>query len=407
MIPGVEGTYEWTPPGASEPALTLYPDSTEFDDVWPRVVINDVSTQDLAEQSDNHDPKVGTAGTTGRASHRRSKLITISGMVRARNFLELRSIQQTFRDAFADQAPDGRMDVAWPEGLPEAVSPRYFNASALGLAMPDRQGSPFNLSAGAERPFTLALRNHSGQHFEELTLAGFKQAIVDLGPALYWALDSVDGANDLSPNNRDGTAQGGVTIGGYSAGLLPGISGDSATDFDGSNDHISSAYAGAFSAGSTRTFVGWGKRDTDDSYEAPIADADGFGPAFRIKPPSGEPEFLPDGNDEAGRLSWLDTDDRWDIGDTVFWAVVFRDDHPAAGQSEGELFLNGVSRGLDTGGDYADSGNFQVGALGTLPNPEYEWDGALSHVAVFERALTAQEIAEIYEWGATGRRAYW
>ena len=168
--------------------------------------------------------------------------------------------EQTLRDAFADQSGEGRMDVnRHPlEDSYSASANRYFNAKALTL---DPAGDFVDTDSphqGVASLWTLALSNADGRYFEELTLAAFKAAIVELGPALYWALDSIDGVNDLSPNNRDGTAQGGVTIGGYSAGLLAGFAGDSGTDFDGSNDSVVSSY-NPFDG--TRTFCGWARQD--------------------------------------------------------------------------------------------------------------------------------------------------
>ena len=65
-------------------------------------------------------------------------------------------------------------------------------------------------------------------------MAAFLLIILAHGPSLYWRLGT-NGTTDLSGNGRDGTGQGGITIGG-AAGLIAGDA-DGATDFD-SVDHI-------------------------------------------------------------------------------------------------------------------------------------------------------------------------
>lgn len=394
MIPGVEGKHAWTPPGASSVAFTLYPDNTEYDSVWPRATIEDVTIQDLPEASDDHDPKVGAAGASARESVRRTKLVTYTGTIRGRNFLELRDHQQKMRTAFAGQSAEGKMDCSWPTGFPTPIpAARYFNAKALGLSMPDKQGSPANLSAGAERPFILALRNHAGRHYETLTLARFKASIVELGPALYWALDSVDLANDLSPNNRDGTGQGGITLG--TASSLTAIPGDSATDFSGGKG-VSSSYD-PFLVDTVRSFCGIASANSSGGHLI------GGSATATITPRLAVDADLDVQIAPAGSIlhQW---DDAWPgYNEPVVWALIFR----GAGSSEtAELFINGVSKGIIATTDDWGAGNFQAGFVGAPP-PSPSFSGSQSHLIGFEGGLTAQEIADIHEWAALGRRGYW
>lgn len=60
--------------------------------------------------------------------------------------------------------------------------------------------------------------------------------ILPLRPSLHLALDSFTGLTDLSGNGYTATAQGGLTVGGSDAFV------NGATDFDGSNDYISTSY---------------------------------------------------------------------------------------------------------------------------------------------------------------------
>lgn len=61
----------------------------------------------------------------------------------------------------------------------------------------------------------------------------------DLAIAL--PLDATNGLTDLSGNGRNGTAAGGLTAGGYSPGPLA-VGDDGATDFDGTDDRITTTY---------------------------------------------------------------------------------------------------------------------------------------------------------------------
>ena len=73
--------------------------------------------------------------------------------------------------------------------------------------------------------------------------SNLSDTLVGLGSmGIILPLGSSAGLTDLSGNARNGTAQGGVTIGSYSPGPLT-LSDGGATDFDGTNDRISTNYA--------------------------------------------------------------------------------------------------------------------------------------------------------------------
>ena len=78
-------------------------------------------------------------------------------------------------------------------------------------------------------------------------------------PLLYVRL-GLAGLVDQSGNGHDGTAVGGVTVGG-AAGAIAGDD-DTATNFDGTNDEISFTYKPWASAGLQRTIECWASRDT-------------------------------------------------------------------------------------------------------------------------------------------------
>jgi len=70
----------------------------------------------------------------------------------------------------------------------------------------------------------------------------YEAAVMDLAPSIFLPLSKTAPLTDLSGNSRNGTAAGGLTAGGYTPGPL--TSGDNgATDFDGTDDRITTTYA--------------------------------------------------------------------------------------------------------------------------------------------------------------------
>lgn len=398
MLRGRDGVHQWESPGGLTIVLNELDDLSTGDAVYPRFRLVDVD-HGYPEAGDNSDKRVGAAGSIPRASYRGPRTHVYTIEVYGRTIDELREGEQTLRGAFFDQSAEGRMDVNLHplHDDYDAGNNRFFNARAMALTpgtdAPDSDLSP---SLGFRREWVLALRNHDGRYFEDLTLATFKQAIVDLGPSLYWALDSADGADDLSGNGRDGTGDGGLSIGGAAA--LTAIPGDSATNFDGADDYIYQAagWNPHFTAGGVLTWLAFISLDSDANNDTvwsgasasavptlnvtgagPLRDADVFGVPY------------------ADCLS---------IATPLGLAVVVNDTTEV-----GQLYINGEGWGEKGGigwnANPANQGNFILGTDGPVPTDLF--DGKLSHVAVFERELTAQEIATVYEWASTGLRAYW
>lgn len=398
-LPGLEAIHAWTPPGASAPVIEL---NRRKDDAYALPVFPQYRVQklggwgSLGEPSASNDPRVGRDGEIPRRGRRRGKTTTVEGDVIAKSRSEMRQAEADLRAAFADITREGRMDVSLHANNPDAPYSRFFNARAVALEIDDTLVSPTrSLSGGWERPFVLALRWSDARYFGDSTPAEFKRAIIALGPSLYWALDDEDGVTDLSGNGRDGTAHGGITIGG--AAGLTAIDGDSATNFDGSDDYLTSIY-NPFVDGSPRTYF-------------LIVDQDGNG----VNP-------LIIGNRSWGVTPGLwanfptDEDLTWRMKSTVggvtdptgvpdpnttyVVAAVVEETSDKA-----ELFLNGESVAVATGlTDVQDAGptpfltvggNAAGGGTGTF-------DGQMSHLAIFERALGADEIAAISEWATTG-----
>lgn len=220
-------------------------------------------------------------------------------------------------------------------------------------------------------------------------MASYRDLIRADSPSLYWPLDATYGATDQSGNSRNGTGGGGVSIGGYSGSPITGET--TATDLDGSNDRVTSAY-NPFATSSVRTFEGWAYRDTSSSYD--VLAASGAASNYVMIQIVGSSTNV-DIYTNAGVVVPSTFASAWP-GNTqwVHWAVILDDS-----ANTYTLYINGVSKGTNSAAlSYAASpGNLQLGAEGSgFSNP---FDGKMAHFAVFERALTASEIKSHYTAG--------
>lgn len=218
----------------------------------------------------------------------------------------------------------------------------------------------------------------------------YNEAVLDLTPSLYWALDSTNGATDLSGNSHTGTGTGGVTIGGDTTDV---VDSDSSTDFDGTDDRIQSSYD-PFVSGTSRTFCGWAYRDASANADVLFGSAATTAIFLRLESGSNSVIFDTDSGTAPSFITWTNA---WP-GNTqwVFWALVFDDTTDQA-----SLYINGalVSTQTFTGvWEVPTSKSFQLGARG---GSDY-FDGKMGHVAVFEYGLTAVEIASLYDLAING-----
>lgn len=204
---------------------------------------------------------------------------------------------------------------------------------------------------------------------------------------MWWALDSLTQAQDLSGNGRNGTGQGGITIGGNASSPILGES--TSTNFSGAGQYLSSAYK-PFVNGSKRTFGFWVWRDGNGR--------DGlFGssasPHFICEAGIGE---APGAGDLAVSLDWGTTDSIWNgalsgSGEWVF--VVITVDEAA---NTIEAFVNGVSLGAKANaGAYTEGNTLRVGTW--FVGASVELDGKMAHFFVVESIPTPADIAELFK----------
>lgn len=163
MLPGVEGIFDWTPPGAAEPAITLNDRSGVSP--WFKV-IRITGLHSIGDAEDNRDPRIGGLGEITRPSQRRGKSCTFEGSIQAASLRELREARDTLAAAFSDLTREGRMDCVWAAGNVEFedAPPVFFEARALLAEVVEEQGTK-----GWNRPFVIGLRLGDPRHFDEET----------------------------------------------------------------------------------------------------------------------------------------------------------------------------------------------------------------------------------------------
>jgi hypothetical protein len=231
-------------------------------------------------------------------------------------------------------------------------------------------------------------RVHSGVgEVSFLMGADFASIALEYEPALYWRLGTLTGLTDITGNGHNGTAAGGVVIG-TAVGMLSNDS-DEATDFDGSNDRITSSYR-PFVRDSRLTFCGLASRDLSGSIDTLFgSDSTTVGAWVRLHlaaGSSGDVTFTVNGgtNSVTWRAAWPGN------AQTVFWALTFDEAADTA-----ELFINGASKGTAsvTQAYNASPGGFVLGARSAGSDP---FDGKLDEAMVFERILYPQEITMLH-----------
>lgn len=203
-------------------------------------------------------------------------------------------------------------------------------------------------------------------------------------PSLYWPLDDTYGATDQSGSANNGTASGGITIGGFSDSPIPG--GSKCTDFDGTNDRITSSYTGCFTNGTVATFEGWAKRDGHSAYHQLLGDVGNNANGLRIDTGSQQVVF----NAGSGTFNWAGAWPR--DGEWVHWVLV--SDEP---NNMAELYINGVSKGASyTSWAWGAAGGVQ---LGNRQDTALPWDGKMAEFAIYSSLLSARRIMTHYLTG--------
>lgn len=213
-------------------------------------------------------------------------------------------------------------------------------------------------------------------------------------PVIAWRLGT-NGATDTSGNARNGTGGGGITIGGVAApGALTSLETDGATDFDGTDDRITSTWS-PFSDSSVETFEGWAYRDASASNDNLYAGNGGAtAPSLTLLSGGNDVRFRVRDND-AGATSSTTWTSAWPgNGQWAYWAIIVDLANDIA-----ELWVNGISQGVKTGltQTHSTPGNFQVGAVGSAFSDPF--DGKMDEIRAYIGRLTPNRIFAHYQAG--------
>lgn len=281
---------------------------------------------------------------------------------------------------------------AWLTSLPEAQP----QANLWRLSDFQMTFAPFGKLAAIN--FATALISELPIFTLDLGDRAYSTVVMADTPSLYWRLGS-GGTTDQSGNGRNGTAGGGITIGGQTApGLLYNLSSaletDAATVFDGVDDRITSSYS-PFSDAAARTYEGWAFRGTSTTNDAIMAGGGGVSaPSLTLLSGGNDVRYRIQDNSALATLSTTWTSGWPGNGVIVYWALIF---DPVADTAE--LFINGRSKGVKTGltGTHSTPGNFQLGAVGSAFSDPFQ--SIMDEVAVFESRLPPERIWARYQAG--------
>lgn len=270
---------------------------------------------------------------------------------------------------------------------------RPTNPSGEGQVMiAGATAAQFQINLSVWQEVVDAVGKYGGTLAYQPDFGSYQAMVTGMGPSLYWTLDQTTGVTDQSGFGRNGAGQGGVTIGGYSPGP---VAGNAATDLDDIDDKITSSYA-AYLQGSTRTFTGWFYRDTNSGQDGIFSSTSGSGHNFLLRAETNNGVSLYADTTSDGGMFWNPV---LSLGSWFHLALVYVDvqgDAAGAGTSRAKLYVNGVDVGPAISGGFSDldgaPGTFQVGAWG---GGQF-FDGKTAHVAVWERALSAVEIQNLY-----------
>jgi hypothetical protein len=199
------------------------------------------------------------------------------------------------------------------------------------------------------------------------------------------------GLNDLSPNNRDGTGQGSITIG---AGASLNSASEASTVFDGVNDRVTFGFS-PFVNGQPLSLWGWMNWDGTNALHTIFGSSGTNRCILRISwdGVGANCQFLFFADHVLGGASWQVPISL--VNDVnAFWGLVFDEPNDTV-----DLIINGTSRGEQavTAQFHAGVGNLQLGTEATTTNP---FKGRQSHVGAAAKVLTLESFRWLYRIGA-------
>jgi len=215
--------------------------------------------------------------------------------------------------------------------------------------------------------------------------------VVGIGLVGRWMLNSTNGVTDLSPTGANGTASGGVTIGGTTNGLGQA---NGATAFDGVNDIIDLGSNAALKPTAAITLSAWAKSATTNSHPYVISQPKSSGSwndyVLTVSP--------------TGALFGVTTTNGWaSVSYIISNGNVWRHFVGTYNGSLIKLYADGIevasasASGLityDNGVNGVEYTKVKVGGWHGGTNEQFA--GSIGETRIYNRALTPTEVTNVY-----------
>ncbi|MCX6724165.1 MAG: LamG domain-containing protein [Candidatus Staskawiczbacteria bacterium] len=213
----------------------------------------------------------------------------------------------------------------------------------------------------------------------------------------HWALDNITKARDLSPYGNNGTGAGGITIGG--ATDQHGQANKATTFTAASSQYVDVGAGSKFNFERTNPFsIGFWAKTSTAAIQRPVSKFDTSGNYFRgygIQLASTITQFQIVNTWSTNVLD-VYTSDSITNGNWHYVAVTYDGSSTAAGA---KIYIDGTSRSLATAHDtlsatIQNSISLQMG--GSSPTNRQYFNGSLSDVRIYNRALSSAEVTQLY-----------
>lgn len=229
-----------------------------------------------------------------------------------------------------------------------------------------------------------------------------------------WAMTSDGNETDLSGEGETLTESGGDDIPTGSA--YPYINTGASRDFElGDTEYLYHADGGSTDFGGSDqplSVCAWVKRESDtggnEMIVAKWVSSLGKRSWLLFIDGGGSPDFFQfqvDADGSSGGTGSIVADTAPAAGTWYHVCGVYRDDGAGGDDDQLEIYINGYSDASPTSygtGLYNGAAEFQIGAYGGTGAPGGHFDGTITEAIVFDRALSASEVLDIYLHGIDG-----
>ena len=192
-----------------------------------------------------------------------------------------------------------------------------------------------------------------------------------------WALDG-DATDSWGSN--DGTTSGGLS---WSNDAIRG----QAASFDGSDDEID--VGNSLGGASEGTVAAWVQSHTDTGWKAVWDENDGTSA-------NGTRLYLTNNNVFGFQVNgkWAESDVT-PVSNSWYFIVGTYDG------SNVKMYINGYQKSATSQSGIIESTS--EGMIGSEYDGDYTWDGKIDEVRIYDKALSREEVFELYRWGTKGR----